>query len=80
MTTVISYRQQLRKLDLDNNKYHCDKCNLSYRDIYELNRHYKSKKHTKKYKRYPCPFEDCDYKSNGNYHLQKHLESRKHKN
>lgn len=78
-THLKNYRHNLTEANKESKKYYCRDCNIAYRDKTQLDRHLRSKKHNHNYKRYKCPFTDCSYENNAQYHLTIHLNSRKHR-
>lgn len=74
-----NYYKELYKLNVINKKYHCNECNKSYRDKAQLKRHIGGKLHNKRYKVYKCPYLDCPFIGIAPSHLNKHVNSRKHK-
>lgn len=59
-------------------KYHCEKCDKTYRDSFQLNRHLNGKKHNGRKIMYDCHYEGCNYSNRSRFHRDKHLNSRKH--
>ena len=79
MTTDRSeYRINLQARHIREKKYYCIKCDMAYRDKYQLDRHKDGKKHNNNYTWYYCTYDGCSYKNNTRFHRDKHLLSRKH--
>lgn len=73
------YRKQLQEKHIREKKYYCEKCDMAYRDQYQLDRHTRGKKHNNNYIIYYCTFAGCSYSNNTEFHRNKHLLSRKHR-
>lgn len=73
------YFKNLYISNIESKKYHCSTCDKSYRDKAQLNRHYRGKKHNGTYKVYKCPYNNCDFISVAQIHLNNHINSQKHK-
>ena len=76
---ITTYRRNLLQENLENKKYYCMDCDKAYRDKTQLDRHLRSKKHNNNYKRYKCPFNGCLYENSAQWHLNIHMNSRKHR-
>lgn len=74
-----AYFRNLYTSNIENKKYHCSTCDKSYRDKAQLSRHYRGKKHNGTYKIYKCPYNNCDFVSVAQIHLNSHINGRKHR-
>lgn len=78
MDTKENYKQLRRNRNLENKRYHCDKCNVSFEEAYGFKLHCKGIKHNpeqkKKYKCELCPEFNTNIKTAFMHHLtrQKH--------
>lgn len=76
--TDYEYKKTKRTRDIEAKKYHCQNCNLSFRDSTRLNRHFSSYRHNpNRYVKYDCDI--CDYHTTKKNEYSRHLQTKKHK-
>ena len=76
--TDYEYNKMKRARDIASRKYHCETCNISFRDKTRLNRHFSSYRHDmNRYVKYDCDI--CNYHTTNKNTYSRHLNTKKHK-
>ena len=69
---------KLRDRNLSEKRFHCLKCDKIFRDNYGLMQHNNGKYHNRRYTRYKCPFNGCNFITIGTTQLEIHKRRKKH--